>query len=211
MSPSSTLICFGKNYLDHAKELGDAVPDKPVIFLKPWSVLREVRAWGEQLTLTLPQNRGLVHYECELVLKLKAGGSDLSLSEAEAAIGWVSVGLDMTLRDVQADLKKKGHPWTTGKAFVDSAVVGPWLAVQDCPDYARQRFQLHINHALRQQATAEEMTFSPAELLRYASEFFPLAAGDVIYTGTPVGVGPVNVGDTAELSFAGRSYGVCWQ
>src|SRR3990167_8948738 len=118
------IICFGKNYLDHQVELGDKKVDKPIIFLKPPSILRQCSAWEQESHLSLTPKE--THYECELVLKLKQGGYQLSLGEAAQIIGWYTVGLDMTLRKLQLQLKNAGHPWTTAKVFKDSGVIGPW-------------------------------------------------------------------------------------
>ena len=133
------LVCIGKNYLDHAKEmakdLGDAVPDRPVLFLKPPSVLHQVLS-SAPLKLDLPVGAGAVHHECEIVLRLNRSGFRMNLAEAQSAIGWVSLGLDMTLRDRQTELKKNGHPWEVSKVFPGSAVVGPWLATPEFPQWA---------------------------------------------------------------------------
>ena len=210
MQTFDKIICFGKNYLDHAKELGDAIPDKPVIFLKPSSVLKQATQWSETLSLVLPDSNSDVHYECEVVLKLKKGGFRMSVAEAKAAIGSVSLGLDMTLRTLQATLKKNGHPWTTAKVFIDSAVVGPWIALNEFPDYMETEFSLSINNQIKQQALPKQMLFHPVDLIVYASQFFPLCDGDLIYTGTPAGVGPVQVNTKVILKWSNYQYSVAW-
>src|SRR4051812_15751628 len=108
------IVCVGKNYLDHARELGDAVPDRPVLFIKPPSVLRAAARPGDRLQLRLPPGANEVDHECEIVLRLKKDGFCMTAKEAEASIGDVSIGLDMTLREVQTRLKHQGHPWELG-------------------------------------------------------------------------------------------------
>lgn len=203
------IICVGKNYEEHAKELGDAIPSKPVIFMKPPSVLRQARA-GESLDLVIPTDRGSVHHECEVALQLKTGGFKMTLDQARQAIGFVTVGLDMTLRDQQAALKKAGSPWTIAKVFSDSAVVGPWVPVEKFSNYLDTPFSLKINGQLRQEGFPQHMTLSPIECVAYMSEYFPLCAGDVIFTGTPKGVNSVVPGDVGMLTFGPIEFRVLW-
>jgi acylpyruvate hydrolase len=204
------IICIGKNYLEHAKELGDAVPEKPVIFLKPPSVLR-VATPGESLSLRVPAQAGSLHYETEIVLRLDKGGYKLDVKEAERIIGAVSLGLDMTLRDRQQALKKAGHPWETGKVFADAACVGPWTRVSEFPNYLTEKFSFVLEGQLKQQASGKDMTLSPAECVAYASSFFPLMPGDLVFTGTPAGVGEVLPGQKGTLSWGPVQYQVIWK
>jgi len=193
------IVCVGKNYSEHAKELGDAVPDKPVVFLKPPSVLKQSN--GERLALQFPSGVGSVHHECEIVLKLA------SAEKIEA----VSLGLDLTLRDRQALQKKAGHPWTTSKVFRDSAVVGPWVPVTDFPKYLETEFTFSLDGQVRQRGKGTQMTFLPEQILSFVDELFPLMAGDLIYTGTPVGVGPIVVGQVGKLVWGPITYEVAWE
>jgi 2-keto-4-pentenoate hydratase/2-oxohepta-3-ene-1,7-dioic acid hydratase in catechol pathway len=202
------IVCVGKNYKEHAKELGDAVPDMPVLFLKPSSILRAVASNDDSTDISLPKNLGSVHYETEIVLRLSKGGFQLELKEAEKCIGAVTLGLDMTLRDLQATQKKGGHPWTTSKVFPDAAVVGPWVRVQEFPDYLSQRFALAIDDKVCQTGIGSEMSLSPAQCVAYISQFFPLCPGDLIFTGTPAGVGPVISGQKGQLSWGNIRYAV---
>jgi 2-keto-4-pentenoate hydratase/2-oxohepta-3-ene-1,7-dioic acid hydratase in catechol pathway len=204
------IICLGKNYAEHARELGDAVPDKPVVFLKPPSVLK-VAGNGETLQVELPPQAGLVHHECEIVLRLNRGGYRLSLAEAEKAIGEVTVGLDMTLRDLQTELKKGGHPWTTSKVFLDSAIIGPWISVGEFPRYLSEPFSLKVDGESRQSARGEQMLFGPAQSVSYLSALFPLVEGDLVFTGTPKGVGPIRAGQKAQLQWGPIAYSVVWK
>ncbi|MFN7096193.1 MAG: fumarylacetoacetate hydrolase family protein [Gammaproteobacteria bacterium] len=203
------IIFIGKNYLDHAQELGDAIPEKPVIFIKPPSVMQQIKAWQTKQTLTLSDND--IHYETEIVLQVKQGGYRIPAHAAASCIDAVSIGLDMTRRNLQMQLKQQGHPWTIGKVFPDAAVVGPMISITDFADYLLTPFSFTLNNQLRQQAMGEQMTFLPIALISYISEFFPLCDGDLIFTGTPAGVGPVNAGDTGRLAWGDRYwYDVTW-
>jgi 2-keto-4-pentenoate hydratase/2-oxohepta-3-ene-1,7-dioic acid hydratase in catechol pathway len=193
------IICVGKNYLEHAKELGDAVPDAPVLFLKPPSILRRAQSWGDTLKLATPANRGELHHECEIVLRVMGG-----------VIVSVSLGLDMTLRTLQAQLKKNGHPWTIAKVFPDAAVMGPEIPLRDFRDYLTTPFEFSLNSQIKQTARGEEMMMKPQVLLEHIGACFPLCDGDLIFTGTPAGVGPVRAGDRATLSWGQRSYSIEW-
>ncbi len=204
------IICVGKNYLDHAKELGDAVPEKPVLFLKPPSVLKQASAWGERMQLDYPSEDTAVQPECEIVLRMACDGYRMTNEEAKNAISDVTLGLDMTLRARQSELKKQGHPWTTAKVFKDAAVLGPWIPYHQFNDYMETEFQLIIDGTLRQCAKGADMMMRPEDLLVYISQFFPLKAGDVIYTGTPAGVTSILKGATAELRWHAYSYEVIW-
>lgn len=183
------IICLGKNYLDHAAELGDAIPEKPVLFLKPPSSAIWVKEVGDLVQVELPRNRGAVHHECEIVL----------LMGAHRKIKAVTLGLDLTLRDVQTELKKKGHPWEIGKVFKNAAVIGPWINLQEYPQYLTEVFSFSLEGKVRQKSTGAQMTFSPDENIAYLSEFFEPLEGDVVFTGTPAGVGAVSSGERGEL------------
>jgi acylpyruvate hydrolase len=209
------IVCVGKNYSDHVKEMaqlaGDAPPEKPVLFIKPPSVLRSAERMGDQINATLPPDSGEAHHECELVLRLNRDGYRLSLEEARLAIGEVSLGLDMTLRDTQTKLKKLGQPWEIGKVFLDSAIVGPFVPVSGFPEYLETPFEFHLDGVLKQRGFGKDMIFKPAECVAYLSEHFPLKAGDLVFTGTPSGVGPVRAGQIGRLSWGERvNFSVRW-
>lgn len=205
------IICLGKNYLDHAKEMGGKIPEKPVIFLKPPSVLRTVDHPDEPITLLIPHEAGELHYEAEIVFRLDKGGYKLSVREAERLIGAVTLGLDMTLRTRQQQAKENGAPWTTSKVFVDSAVIGPWKRVSEFPDWLTQKFSFALDGVEKQQGFGKDMRLSPAECVSYISEFFPLVAGDIIFTGTPAGVGPVQNNSRGTLSWGGIRFNTVWK
>ena len=171
---------IGQNYHDHIKEMGAQVPTEPVIFLKPASSLLESPS-----QIALPSISKNVHYEAELVLKL---GEDLNVSE-------VAIGLDLTARDLQSEAKKKGLPWSISKGFAGSAVVGNFFKIPKNMKLSSLALELSINHKVRQKGPTSDMIFDCAELLRYLSGIFNLESGDLIYTGTPSGVGQLNRGD----------------
>ncbi len=204
------IICVGKNYLDHALELGDAVPEKPVIFIKPSSILRAA-VEHEELELIIPQTSSSLHFETEIVLRLDRGGYKLDLKEAEKCIGAISIGLDMTLRDLQTFQKRNGHPWTTSKVFPDSAVVGPWIRLSEFPNYLEEKFTFILDDKLMQQDMGKNMRMNPIEIVSYISEFFPLVAGDLIFTGTPAGVSTVEAGQKGMLKYGDISFSVYWK
>jgi acylpyruvate hydrolase len=205
------IICVGKNYLEHAKELGDAVPEKPVLFLKPASVLRQASSWGEQIHLEFPVGDTAVQPECEMVLRIACDGYQMTPAQANNAISDLTLGLDMTLRTRQTELKKQGHPWTTAKVFKDAAVIGPWIPFNQFKNYLETEFQLLINGKLQQAGKGIDMRMSPQALLVYISQFFPLKAGDIIYTGTPAGVRSISKDTRAEIHWKDFSYSVVWE
>ncbi|MBI2785361.1 MAG: fumarylacetoacetate hydrolase family protein [Legionella longbeachae] len=205
------IVCVGKNYLLHAKELGDKVPEKPVLFLKPASVLKQASYWDEQIKLDFHFEDSAVQPECEIVLRIANDGYKMTYEEAKNAISDVTLGLDMTLRTLQSELKKQGHPWTTAKVFKDAAILGPWIPYHEFDEYMEAEFQLLINGALRQCSKGAEMMMQPEDLLVYISQFFPLKSGDIIYTGTPAGVTSISRGSTAEVRWRNHSYKVKWE
>lgn len=204
------IICIGKNYLEHAKELGDAIPEKPVLFLKPPSVLQQAKNFGETIFLDFPMGDSAVQPECEIVIQLAQDAYQLTKQDAKSSISAVSIGLDMTLRARQTELKKLGHPWTTAKVFKDSAIVGPWINYHEFNDYMTTEFKLLIDGKPKQSAMGLEMMMQPEDLLVYISHFFPLKSGDIIFTGTPAGVSTINPGTTAQLCWGEYSYQVRW-
>lgn len=203
------IICFGKNYQDHMNELGDKLVDRPVIFLKPFSVLKSCAQWGDALSLSFPEDE--IHYECELVFKLKSGGYQLSQEQAREMLGWYTIGLDMTKRVLQSELKKAGHPWTIGKIFPDAAVIGPWLSIENLDQHLSTEFSFSLNNEIRQKGFGKNMLFSPIDLVVLASQYFPLCEGDILFTGTPSGVGKINQNDLAELKLGNQLFKVEWK
>ncbi len=191
------VICVGKNYLDHAKELGDAVPARPVIFLKPPSTVVQANTVEETIDAALPKGRGSIHHELEIVLRIQRDGDRVFFDA-------VTLGLAMTLRDVQSQLKKNGHPWEMGKVFESSAILGPWMPLTSFENYLQEEFSLKVDGQLRQAGRGAEMRVSPEECLTSVAEWLPLKSGDVLFTGTPVGVGPVEPGQEGVLAWNDR-------
>lgn len=196
--------------MEHAQELGDAVPENPVLFLKPPSVLKQVNHWGEQLQLDYPIGDSKVQPECEIVIRVGCDGYRMTSAQAQQAISAVTVGLDMTLRDRQTALKQQGHPWTTAKVFKDAAIIGPWIASSVFPNYLNTNFELRIEGRTCQSAQGHTMMMLPEDLLVYISQFFPLRAGDIIFTGTPVGVTSIYPGNIANVTWGQYGYTVIW-
>jgi 2-keto-4-pentenoate hydratase/2-oxohepta-3-ene-1,7-dioic acid hydratase in catechol pathway len=203
------IVCIGKNYRKHAEELGDKQPAKPVVFIKPPSVL--VAVSGAEGTVRYPADRGQVDHECEIVVRLGRGGEHWDRTQALAAIDAVTLGLDMTLRTLQRQQKDAGLPWTTSKVFPDAAIVGPWRPASELEALLEQPFRFYYEGELRQEGCRENMIFGIAECLEYVSACFPLCAGDLVYFGSPTGVGPVWPEGTARLEWGPIRYAVRWR
>ncbi|MGB9663568.1 MAG: fumarylacetoacetate hydrolase family protein [Ignavibacteria bacterium] len=191
------IACVGKNYLEHAKELGDAVPEKPVIFLKPSS---SIIFSGDKIVY--PEFSKSLHYETELVLLIGRTGKKIPASKAPNYIDAYTVGLDMTLRDLQSEAKRLGHPWTISKCFDTSTVLGEFIPANEIQNPNSLDIKLWVNGELKQNDNTSNMIFSVEEIVEYLSYYFTLEEGDIIFTGTPKGVGEVKVGDklVAEIS-----------
>jgi 5-carboxymethyl-2-hydroxymuconate isomerase len=187
------LVCVGRNYVEHARELGNEIPEKPVLFLKPASALIYS---GEQIIH--PDYGNELHHEVELVLLVGETVKKANKAQSEKAILGYGVGLDMTLRDVQNELKKKGHPWTLAKCFDTSAVVSDFVLKKDYQLKLDEKLELKVNGVVKQSDSLKSMLFNPAEIVEYISSVMTLEKGDLIFTGTPAGVSRVNRGDKLE-------------
>jgi 5-carboxymethyl-2-hydroxymuconate isomerase len=187
------IVCVGRNYAEHAKELGNEVPEKPVLFLKPTSAI--IYSGGEVIH---PAYSNELHHEVELLLLIGKDVSNATTEDAETAIIGYGVGLDMTLRDVQQELKKRGNPWTLAKCFDTSAVISDFVLKQNYKLKLDAKIELKVNGEIKQSDTLSSMIFEPAELVQYISSVMKLEKGDLIFTGTPSGVGKVNRGDKLE-------------
>lgn len=187
------IFCVGRNYADHAKELGNAVPEEPVIFMKPKSALLQSHA-----PFYYPEFSNELHYEVELVLHICKNGKYILERQASKYYNKLSVGIDFTARDIQAELKKKGLPWEKAKAWDNSAVVGKWIDVT--PDLLKKslNFSLLNNKEKVQDGHSKDMIFSFDHIVSHISNYFSLNIGDLVFTGTPSGVGECVVGDTLE-------------
>jgi acylpyruvate hydrolase len=192
------IVCVGRNYAEHAIELGNEIPEKPVIFLKPSSA---VIYSGDRIIY--PSFSNEMHHEVELVLLIGKSIKDADIDEAENGIGGYGVGLDMTLRDIQAKLKEKSHPWTIAKGFDTSAVLSDFISKENYKLTLDEEISLSVNGAVKQKEKLNKMIFSPAKLVQYISSLMTLEEGDLIFTGTPKGVGKVERGDKIEAEIAG--------
>jgi 2-keto-4-pentenoate hydratase/2-oxohepta-3-ene-1,7-dioic acid hydratase in catechol pathway len=191
------IFCIGKNYAEHVAELsqpGEANDGDCVMFMKPASA-----QVAEDEPIVLPRGLGSVHHEAELVVMLTGGGRDIPEDEALDCVAGLTLGLDLTLRDLQTRLKSRGEPWERAKAFDCSAPLGdfkPYLA----QDLQALSFTCHVNGQLRQQGHTRDMRYTVARQIHLLSQLWALAPGDVLFTGTPKGVGPLNPGDTVTLA-----------
>jgi 5-carboxymethyl-2-hydroxymuconate isomerase len=194
------IVCLGRNYIEHAKEMKADVPTTPVLFLKPASAL--IPDGG---TILIPSISNDVHHEVEMVVLIGTGGTSIPESNAMHHVGGYAIGLDMTLRDVQGEAKKKGLPWTVAKGFGTSAPISTFVRPDAVPDPHTLDIRLSVNGQLRQQSSTSNMIFRVEQMIAYISSIMTLESGDLIYTGTPEGVGPVQPGDTltAELQHVG--------
>ena len=196
----NNIFCVGRNYKLHAKELGNEVPPKPMIFGKPTNALTVT----DNQIIPMPKGKGEIHYEVELVIHINK--SYETGMKAADCVDQIAVGIDFTMRDVQNELKKKGHPWLLAKGFVNSAVVTPFFPIiieqlNDCS------FGLKINGQTVQHGDPKDMIFSFDTIVQYIAENFGLCSGDIIFTGTPAGVGAISNGDLFELYFSGEKKG----
>ena len=198
------IVCVGRNYVEHAKELGNEVLDKPVLFLKPASAL--IYSGGE---IIYPDYGNELHHEVELVLLIGETVKKANQGQAEKAIIGYGVGFDMTLRDVQNELKKKGNPWTLAKCFDTSAVVSDFVLKRDYQLKSGEKLELKVNGVVKQSDVLKSMIFNPAEIVEYISSVMTLEKGDLIFTGTPAGVSRVNRGDKLEAKLGEIAELVC--
>ena len=187
------IFCVGRNYAEHAKELGNALPEAPVIFMKPDTALLAPGARFEYPSFTSD-----LHYEIELVLRIGKTAKNIAAANALSCVDAITVGVDFTARDVQAGLKSKGLPWEKAKAWDNSAIVGDWkpFNADANADGGEILFSLTKNGQTAQSGTTQDMIYSFETLLEHISGYFTLSPGDLVYTGTPAGVGPCLPGDT---------------
>ncbi|MGQ3014274.1 MAG: fumarylacetoacetate hydrolase family protein [Flavobacteriales bacterium] len=183
------IICIGRNYADHAKELNNALPEEPVFFMKPDTALLR-----NNDPFFLPDFSQDVHHEIELVLRICKAGKHIEPEFASAYYNEITAGIDFTARDVQQQLKQKGLPWEKAKAFDGSAVTGTFLPFADMPENIA--FSLEKNGQTVQSGLSSDMIFSFNEIISFVSRFVTLKVGDLVYTGTPAGVSAVQIGDT---------------
>ncbi len=187
------IICVGRNYTEHAKELNNEVPSEPVLFMKPKNALVV-----PDKPIYYPEFTDDLHYECELVVRICKNGRFVEERSAKKYYNEMTVGIDFTARDVQQQLKQKGLPWEIAKAFDASAPVGNFRPITADTNMKNLDFELKLNGTTVQQGNTKDMIFNINRIIAYASRYFTLNIGDLIFTGTPAGVGPVNVYDRLE-------------
>ena len=184
------IICIGRNYSEHIKELSNQLPSEPVFFMKP-----DTSIITGNKPFFLPDFSQEIHHEVEIVLKICKVGKSISEKFASRYYDEIGIGIDFTARDLQAKAKEKGLPWEIAKAFEGSAPVGKFLQKKELLDIKSINFHLDKNSKMVQQGSSADMIFSFEQIISYVSRFFPLKTGDLIFTGTPAGVGPVIIGD----------------
>ncbi|MEX2116861.1 MAG: fumarylacetoacetate hydrolase family protein [Bacteroidota bacterium] len=196
----SKIICVGRNYAEHAKEMKAELPSAPVLFLKPPSAII-----GNGGAVILPIISRELHHEVEMTVLLGKGGRDIPQESALGHVAGYGIGLDMTLRDVQSEAKKKGLPWSLAKGFDTSAPLSEFIRASSVPDPHRLALRLSVNGEVRQQGTTSDFIFKLEYLISYISQFFTLSPGDVLFTGTPEGVAQTVPGDTLEAVLSDES------
>ncbi|HZV69170.1 MAG TPA: fumarylacetoacetate hydrolase family protein [Saprospiraceae bacterium] len=199
------IICVGRNYVAHAAELGNEIPDSPMLFMKPHSAIL-----ANNKPLYYPDFTNDLNYEAELVLKICKNGRSIQPEFADSYYQQVGFGIDFTARDLQQKCKEKGHPWEIAKAWDNSAALSnDFINVSSLPNPAAIKFEMNLNGKVVQQGDSSLMIYSFNDIICYASRFFKLQVGDYIYTGTPAGVGPVKKGDILIGSIEGRQMLTC--
>jgi 2-keto-4-pentenoate hydratase/2-oxohepta-3-ene-1,7-dioic acid hydratase in catechol pathway len=190
------IICVGRNYAEHAKELGNAIPTEPVFFMKPKSALVQGHT-----PFYYPEFTNELHYECELVLRICKNGKYVQSKFASQYYNAITVGIDFTARDIQDELKKKGLPWEKAKAFDNSAAVGTFIDITPALNRKNINFSLQKNGEVVQKGFSGDMIFGFDSIIEHASNYFSLNIGDLIFTGTPAGVGECVVGDEIDCYY----------
>lgn len=199
--PVNKVVCVGSNYAKHIKEMGSAAPEEPVLFIKPETALCDLRQ-----PLALPQGLGEVHHEVELAVLIGSTLKQASEDAVKTAIAGYGVALDLTLRDIQAVLKKTGRPWEKAKGFDNACPISGFIPAQAFSgDPQDTSLGLKVNGEWRQQGTTRDMIHKIIPLIAFMSRYFTLRPGDVVLTGTPEGVGPLSSGDNLEVVFDGKS------
>ncbi len=193
------ILAVGRNYINHAKELNNEVPKEPVLFMMPETALLQ-----KNKDFYYPDFSQEIHYEVELVVRINRLGKHISEQFAYRYYDEIGIGIDFTARDLQKELKSKGLPWERAKAFDGSAPLGQFVNKNDLPDVNNISFSLQKNDTIVQQGNSKDMIFSIDKIIAYASQFFTLKIGDLIYTGTPAGVGAIQRGDVLRASIENK-------
>lgn len=194
------IICIGRNYVEHAKELNNPLPEYPIFFLKPDSALLL-----KNKPFYLPEFSSDIHHEIEVVVKINRLGKHIEEKFSHRYYDEISLGIDFTARDLQGKCKEKGHPWEIAKAFDYSAPLGEFVKLSQYEGINTLNFELYKNDALVQKGNTADMIFNVDKIIEYVSKFLTLKIGDLIYTGTPAGVGPVAIGDILTGKLEGET------
>ncbi len=184
------IICIGRNYTEHAKELNNPLPEEPLFFMKPDTALL-IR----NRPFYIPDFSNEIHYETELVIKISKNGKNIQEKFAHNYYDKITLGIDFTARDIQKKCKEKGHPWEIAKAFDNSAPISTFIPVSELKERENIKFHMDLNGKRVQTGNSRDMIFSFEKIISYVSKFIYLKMGDIIFTGTPAGVGKVNIGD----------------
>lgn len=193
------IICIGRNYLDHAKELGNKIPTSPLFFLKPDTAIQP-----KGHPFFIPDFSNNIHFEVELVVKISKNGKNIDEKFAHRYYDEIGIGIDFTARDIQEDCKKNGLPWEKAKGFDGSAQISNEFINKKSLKLEDINFSLILNNSLMQKGNSKNMIFSFDQIISYISKYYTLRAGDLIYTGTPSGVGKVEIGDSLSCFINGR-------
>ena len=194
------VVCVGRNYAEHAKELNNPIPSSPMLFIKPATAVV-----GLDAPISIPEGRGACHHELEVSVLIGKTLTNATATEAKAAVLGYGLGLDLTLRDVQNKLKEKGHPWEVAKAFDGACPLTPFVPAEEIANPLRLDLLLERNGHCQQKGNTSEMITSMFDLIAFMSAIFTLQPGDVIMTGTPAGVGPLLPGDSLRLVLANQN------
>jgi len=192
--PVQSIYCIGQNYLKHIQELQNKIPDAPVVFIKPVSAIVT-----STTLLDFPIEKGVIHYEVELVLLLGKTGRRIDKSEAWNYVEAYTAGIDFTMRDLQADLREKGLPWLLSKGFDHSAALANFRPIPGPDEFEQLEFWLDLNGSRKQTGTPEDMVFDIPTILTFLSRTITLQEGDLLFTGTPAGVDRVRSGDSVSI------------
>ncbi len=196
--PVGKVVCVGRNYAEHAKELNNPVPTEPLLFMKPASSITSLSQ-----PIVLKDGLGSVHYEAEIAVLIGERATAVSEQDAEKAIVGVGVALDLTLRELQSKLKEKGHPWEKAKGFDGSCPQSVFVPAEKVEDWQNLPLQLHINGELKQDGNSADMLNGILPLISYISQYFTLEPGDIVLTGTPAGVGELASGMSLVAALPG--------
>lgn len=184
------IICIGRNYVEHIEELKNSIPEKPIFFLKP-----ETALIPKNLPFFIPDFSNEIHYETEIVLRINKVGKHIQKEFAHTYFDKIAIGIDFTARDIQENCKKNGHPWEIAKAFDFSAPVSNFIDKNNFESIDNINFRLELNNVIVQSSNTKNMIFKVDEIISYVSQFITLKIGDLIFTGTPAGVGKVKIND----------------